>query len=639
MPDGADFIATGTEPWLAVDMPFLSRLAGSLASFTYRSSLWDLPARPVFRFLRDGIVLSEAIAPAPLEATAMWTGRVPSGTTNLHVSPTNVIGRFGFRVEAVRRRSWAALLAEGHGRAPRPARSALLTRLIGWRPEADNNLAWAIGAHPLTAFRAWSEVRQRAPDLAGLDRPRCDWQAAAPIRVVVAAGGAGTAELGRTLDSLRRQLFSRWTAMVVDAAEPKPGADPRITYVRSIAEAAALVVYDGHWFGTIFAGSTLRRAALATIAERRARDPEAVMVYGDEVVDGRAALAPGWSPRLAAALPNLGRAVFASPELFTSSEVAGLLRGLDWHLPAGISPRPLRRILLARRGADPVPAPQTARAASGRTARAALVVLTRDQPALLQRLIASIRAKSAPGSYQLVVVDNGEADGRAAAILAGLAAAPDATVLRRPGPFNFSALCNEAAARTDEEVLVFLNDDMEVLSESWLERLVARALEPDVGAVGGKLTYPDGRLQHVGVLAGMGGSAGHFGAPAPGDDPGWAGRNRVLHEVSAVTGACLAVAREKFEAVGGFDAVHLPIELSDIDLCFKLNAHGWQTLIDPAVHLMHEESFSRGGATFRRLSKYGDQRAIFLERWRHVLRDDPVFHPALSLYSWCAALG
>ena len=111
------------------------------------------------------------------------------------------------------------------------------------------------------------------------------------------------------------------------------------------------------------------------------------------------------------------------------------------------------------------------------------------------------------------------------------------------------------------------------------------------------------------------------------------------HEVSAVTGACLAVERAKFLAVGGFDAEALPVELSDVDLCLKLNARGWQTLVDPGVHLLHEESASRGGATFRRLSKYSRQRDIFIERWRHVLRDDPFFHPGLSLYSLAVALG
>ncbi len=137
----------------------------------------------------------------------------------------------------------------------------------------------------------------------------------------------------------------------------------------------------------------------------------------------------------------------------------------------------------------------------------------------------------------------------------------------------------------------------------------------------------------------MGESAGHFGAMAPASTPGWANRNLVTHEVSAVTGACLAVTRAKFEAVGGFDAIHLPVELSDIDLCLKLNAQGWQTIVDPAISIMHEESVSRGGATLRRLAVYDRERAIFTERWRHVLRDDPTFHPGLSLYSWQPALG
>jgi O-antigen biosynthesis protein len=264
---------------------------------------------------------------------------------------------------------------------------------------------------------------------------------------------------------------------------------------------------------------------------------------------------------------------------------------------------------------------------------------TRDNPQMLRRAVDSIRAKTPMGTYRLVLIDNGDAGGPAAPLLAELSRAGDVDVIRRLEPFSYSAFCNDAAAGCRETLLVFLNDDVAVLSDGWLHRLAALAAQPDVGAVGARLTFPDGRLQHVGVLLGMGGSAGHLGAGVPGDDPGWLGRNGVAHEVSAVTGACLAVEREKFEAVGGFDAAHLPIELSDIDLCLKLNARGWQTVIDPAVHLLHEESASRGGATFRRLSVYAGQRATFVERWRHLLRDDPAFHPGLSLYSLSVALG
>ncbi len=635
-----EFLATSDEPWLELVSPAVRDLAGTLVTVTYRASAWDAPARPLLRFLRHESILSEAIAPAPLEALACWTGRVPSGTTQIHVSPTNHPGRFGFRIDAIRRRAWPALLVDGYRRAPGPTRSAVLTKLIGWWPESDHNLAWAIGSHPLETFTTWAQRRTRPLESDGLDRPRVGWGEAASIRVVVLAASGDAAALERTLDSLRAQAFAGWQALVTGAPIPRTDRDPRIIYADRGSRTTATVLSDGAWFGVIPAGATLTPEALAIVVERRAREPNALLAYGDEIAGEQPVLKPGWSPRLAAAWPYLGHAVFAAPSRFTPAELDEIIEGGFWRVPPGVTPIALRRILLTSPVAmAPLRPGAVSFVPTPRTARAAIIVLTRDHPALLTRLLASIRVRTKPATYRLVIVDNGDAEGAAAAVLAELATSTNVEVLPRPGPFNFSALCNEAAASCEEQVLVFLNDDMEVLSNGWLDRLVGFALEPSVGAVGARLTYPDGRLQHVGVLAGMGGSAGHFGAPAPGDDPGWAGRNMALHEVSAVTGACLAVARAKFEAVGGFDAVELPVELSDIDLCFKLNARGWQTLVDPAVHLMHEESFSRGGATLRRLSRYGDQRAVFLRRWRHVLRDDPVFHPALSLYSWRAALG
>jgi GT2 family glycosyltransferase len=209
---------------------------------------------------------------------------------------------------------------------------------------------------------------------------------------------------------------------------------------------------------------------------------------------------------------------------------------------------------------------------------------------------------------------------------------PRILVEKHPGSFNYAGICNGAAARTTAEILVFLNNDTQILSEDWLKHLVAHALLPEVGAVGAKLLFPDGRIQHVGVVIGLGNSAGHFGAPAADASAGWLSRHQIPHEVSAVTGACLAVERHKFEAIGGFDAEHLPIELNDIDFCLRLRERGWATRIDPQVRLLHKESASRGGATFRRLNVYAAQRRWFQERWLDVIRDDPHFHPGLSLY-------
>jgi len=112
----------------------------------------------------------------------------------------------------------------------------------------------------------------------------------------------------------------------------------------------------------------------------------------------------------------------------------------------------------------------------------------------------------------------------------------------------------------------------------------------------------------------------------------------LAHEVSAVTGACLAVERKKFLQVRGFDAEHLPVEQSDIDFCLRLAERGWIARYDPEVQLIHAESASRGTATFRRLEVYDEQRRWLRQRWLGALRDDPYFHPGLSLYSLEPAL-
>jgi GT2 family glycosyltransferase len=213
------------------------------------------------------------------------------------------------------------------------------------------------------------------------------------------------------------------------------------------------------------------------------------------------------------------------------------------------------------------------------------------------------------------------------------------TILSRPGPFNFAGLCNAGAALGTEPTLVFLNDDTSIRSPDWLARLSIAASRPELGAVGAKLLYWDHRIQHAGVTLGIGETAGHFGVGVPEADQGWAGRHVSIHEVSAVTGACLAVDRRKFDAIGGFDSEHLPIELNDVDLCLRLGERGWKTVYLPDVSLFHEESASRGGAKFRLLKVHQRERAYFMKRWRRIIRDDPFFHPAFSLFLRRQALG
>ena len=206
-------------------------------------------------------------------------------------------------------------------------------------------------------------------------------------------------------------------------------------------------------------------------------------------------------------------------------------------------------------------------------------------------------------------------------------------MLRDPQPFNFSALCNAAVEEARGDFLVLLNNDTEVRSADWLEKMHSFARREDVGAVGAKLLFPDLKVQHQGIVLGMGGVAGHFGAQTPPDAAGWRQGGRVPHEASAVTAACLMVEKAKFAAIGGFDAENLPIDLNDVDLCLRLAQRGWRTICDSRVELLHRKSASRGGGALRLQRVYAQERAYFARKWRGLIRDDPYFHPALSLYA------
>ncbi len=207
-------------------------------------------------------------------------------------------------------------------------------------------------------------------------------------------------------------------------------------------------------------------------------------------------------------------------------------------------------------------------------------------------------------------------------------------MLRIDAPFNFSALNNAAASRAEARVLAFINDDIMVIEPGWLKAMVAMAVQPDVGAVGAKLFYPDGRLQHAGIILGLGPQkvAGHEFRGAPGDSPGPQNRLLLAREASAVTAACMVVEARKFREVGGFDADALPVAFNDVDLCLKLGRAGYRTLWTPRARLMHLESATRGadksGPASARIA--AEARAM-RERWGGVLNADPYYNPNLTL--------
>ncbi len=410
----------------------------------------------------------------------------------------------------------------------------------------------------------------------------------------------------------------------------------------------------------IWPGDQLPAYAVAVLAEAAIQHPASEIFYGDQEFigpDGKYGnplLLPDWSPIFYAASPYTGGAEFFRVNVLRpfagSMPAVDLVRSSDiisrcaLHEQAAASH--IRRVMRTRIGAPTVPrATAHAPNSTGSTLRmehaeepcATIIIPTKDRLELLECCINSFRNRAAPRDIEVIVIDNGSVQDNTRRFLAKLTQDDRFRVVARPGPFNFSRLCNDAAAEARSATLVFLNNDTEIIDEHWLKPLLYWVRQKDVGAVGAKLLYPNGGVQHAGVVVGIDGRAGHFERMLKKDDPGYFGRLCVPHEVSAVTAACLAVEKRKFDAVGGFDA-NLMVELNDIDLCLRLSEQGWKSVCTPNSFVVHHELASRG-TTLRPDAIYEKEHAYFRARWMHRLRDDPFFHPALSLARLDAALG
>lgn len=257
-----------------------------------------------------------------------------------------------------------------------------------------------------------------------------------------------------------------------------------------------------------------------------------------------------------------------------------------------------------------------------------IIIPTRDRVELLQTCMRGLDILVYQGRVEILIVDNCSSDPDALAFLAALDASDRATVLRDSGAFNFSRLNNFAVKHANGEILCLLNNDIEMKEENWLSVLVRFAISPGFGAVGPMLTYPDGSIQHAGVVIGMGDAAGHicrYSIPGQGCDLSWHGTVRT---VSAVTAACLVVRRDAWDAVGGLDEKNFAVAFNDVDFCLKLQRSGYRNVYVPAVCLIHHESLSRGSdlAPANR-ERFAIELALFRTRWGSQGFADPHYSP------------
>lgn len=261
-----------------------------------------------------------------------------------------------------------------------------------------------------------------------------------------------------------------------------------------------------------------------------------------------------------------------------------------------------------------------------------IIIPTRDHCELLQRCISSIREKTSYQDYEIVVINNRSKEHKTLVYLAELNNIENTRVLSYDNEFNYSALNNFAVSEVQGECICLLNNDTEIISESWLETMVSHLQQPSIGAVGAQLLYPDNTLQHAGVILGIGGGAGHSHKYKDAEKWGYMARANVTQNLSAVTGACLMVKKKDYVTVGGLDELDFSIAFNDVDLCLKLREAGLKIVYSPHVKLYHFESKSRGLDTASdKLIRFEREKENLKTKWGRLLQRDPYYNPNLSL--------
>lgn len=268
-----------------------------------------------------------------------------------------------------------------------------------------------------------------------------------------------------------------------------------------------------------------------------------------------------------------------------------------------------------------------------------VIIPTRDHADMLGRTMAGLLERTDYAAMCVVIVDNGSSESAAVALLEKLKLNERVTALHRPGPFNYAAMNNEAVRGAAGELILLLNNDIDVIHPNWMREMVSHAIRPGIGAVGAKLFYPDGTIQHGGVTLGMCGVADHQFLNRPGDDEGYFGHLKLARHVSAVTGACLMVRRAAYLEVDGLNEADLPVAFNDVDFCLKLVERGYRNLWTPHARLYHLESASRGSDyDADKAARLKREVAYMFGRWGHRLGTDPYWNANLSLDANSAAL-
>jgi O-antigen biosynthesis protein len=510
--------------------------------------------------------------------------------------------------------------------------------------------------------------------------------------VLVPVLGPGREEwLGRTLDSVLGQVYPYWELRVCCGGSVRERLREllsryerlderiRLTYLERNTSMpglsdAALSLATGEFTCLLGEGDELSPDALFEVAKLLQEHPSADLIYSDEdSIDGEGnrfgpRFKPDWSPDLLLSADYVSRLSVYRRGLL--EELGGFGEGFggaeDYDLVLRATERTekihhIPKVLYHRRVAEDLSAPSEGVTHVWDSARRALsealerrgiegsvedgllpetfrvkrkivgepkvsiIVATRDNVSLLKSCIESIERLTTYRNYEILIIDN---DSTEPATLEYLAKTPHRVIPFRE-EYNYSRINNLGVSQSKGEYVLLLNDDTEVISGEWLEAMLEHAQRPEVGAVGAKLIYPDGRVQHAGVVTGVGhswmrGVATHAYQFYSSDAPGHMGTLATTTNYNAVTAACTLLRRLVFDEVGGFNEENLPLSFDDVDLCLRIRERGYLVVYTPHAELYHHETMTR---------KKVDTPAEVLymrERWEGKLDADPYYNPHFS---------
>lgn len=506
-------------------------------------------------------------------------------------------------------------------------------------------------------YRRWC---QRFDTLSPLDRAAIEadieLSSLSSVDVILFVDTESEGSLDKVIAALKAQIFKSWRAKIifrddysanaVNLASKAIGHDPRLCLVLPTEQRPSVSDQTSEYTIILWGSVVLRDHALYMFMRAASEMTNVWMVYSDEDTldsDGirqNPVFKPRFSPTLAAQKNYFGRCVLVRSA--DAARVEHTMKSGNEYLANGLTEIALE----APRGSighiptvlfhdlsqgQPFVKPLSIDVPDDELSSATIIIPTKDRVDLLKPCIDSIETCSnfPRSKLEIIIVDNGSTDEPTLAFLDHLAKSGKARIIRDPEPYNYSRLNNLAARNASHEVLVLLNNDTVIFDPLWLRRLIRYASLSDVAAVGARLLYPDGTIQHAGCALGIQGIAAHHLVGVAEDDD--QAVSDLTREISAVTGACLAIRKSVYNMLGGLDT-KVAVAFNDTLLCLDAIQAGYRNIYIRDPILFHHESKSRGYDDTPAKLRVLRNESIYARSLHNVLfREDPYYSPNLSL--------